>query len=478
MRINLYSLILVSFCALLSASCSENRKDIVQTEIVAPAANYTLAATETMDELPPINSYGSKQVTQTLKSRLEKFAPKKEDFIIKHTDISTLTCENGTVVKFDPDIFVYADSKLPVNEDILISVTEYLSTSDILFKGLTTTCNNRLIETAGMIYIEASADGRVCEIKEGEFYNIEIPSDSEKKNMELFYGEENENGINWVSANRGNFIGYDNRSYFSCMMGIRKKPAFPGGIKSMYEYLHDQYIFPEGFEEVRSAGGINLKATSYVNFLLNYEGQPKKVYTSEYLRTYADSQLVTAFINSPCWDVNISRGDYKPMLIAVKMDWVRDPKNIPAKLIAADKPADKKFSASYEADRYLLVSAQLGWINCDRFTDPQTPKTNLFVALDSTFDATVRIVFNDISAVMGGIRFSGGFEFQNIPAGEKATVVALRNNNGNMELSVQEVVLDGSPIKELTFKPVNKEQLITHFEQIGKDAELASLNPK
>jgi len=470
------SAILVSLCAFLTFSCSQNQKGIVVVETIPSGSNYTLAAAEQIEEVPVFNSYGSKQVTNQIEKRLQKYAPEKEEFKVDPNGISIINCENGTTLKFDPGIFVYADDKLPVKEEIIISVTEYLTTGDILFKGLTTTSDNQLIETAGMIYVEARAGGRSCEIKNDEYYNIEIPSVTEKENMELFYGEESDNGINWVAANIGRFLGQDGRQYYNYRNRTSETKflsEFEGGFEAFYKYLHSQYVFPEGFEEAKITNNINLKATAYVNFQIDAVGQAFKIYTSEYKQTYADSQLVAAIKYSPCWNVNIKRYESKRMMIPVKMSWVHNPKNIPAKLIASNKPESKKYSASYEADRYLLVSAQLGWINCDRFTDPQTPKTNLFVALDSTYDATVRIVFNDISGIMGGNRFSGGFDFQNLPGGERVTIVALRYINGQTEIATQEYLTDGSPIKNLVFKPADKEALIKQFEQIGKNAELA-----
>ncbi|MBP8917868.1 MAG: hypothetical protein KBG70_14065, partial [Chitinophagales bacterium] len=278
-----HSLILGSLCAFLNFSCSQNQNDLTSDDPVPPVLNYTLAAAESEDELPVFNSVRSQQINNKIYERLEGFAPVREEFKIDPQSLSVITCEKGTTVKFDPGIFVYADNKMPVSEDIIISVTEYLSTSDFLFKGLSTTSNNQLIETAGMVYLDASAGGRIVEIKAGEYYNIEIPSSTEKENMELFYGKETEDGINWVSANRGNLMFYDDRNYNLCgyyKKGKKVKTQFDGGIGALYEYLHSQYVFPDGFDEASSKKEIILNATSYVNFSVNSEGQPIKVYTS------------------------------------------------------------------------------------------------------------------------------------------------------------------------------------------------------
>ena len=286
MRSTLHSLVLVPICAILFISCSKKQKIISRS---VPEINYTLGASEEPEVFPQVNNYASLQKDYTLKETMEKYSPKEQEFIIEPTLSSAIKCKSGTVIKFEPDIFIYADSRLPVSEEIEIKVTEYLSDADILFKGLTTMCKNELIETAGMLYVTATANGKLCGIKNGEVYNIEIPSVSEKENMELFYGEATADGINWVNASKAKFMGSEGINLFDRINYVWQKKGptmFEGGIGALYEYLHANYVFPNGFENVE------LKGTSYLNFTINYEGELTDIFTPVEYKTYANSQLI------------------------------------------------------------------------------------------------------------------------------------------------------------------------------------------
>ncbi|MFI5171975.1 MAG: hypothetical protein ACHQFW_06265 [Chitinophagales bacterium] len=477
MRISLCSLILVILCATLHTSCSQKPKIKTETVVNVQPLNYTLASTEVEENFPVVNVYSRKQPPRSINKILEKFAPAKQSFDIDPTITSTVTCKNGTKLKFDPCVFVYSDTKLPVKEKVNITVTEYLSDADILFKGLATTSNKELIETAGMIYIEAKADGMDCEISDGEYYSIEIPSEEEKENMELFYGVETAEGVNWESAGKGNykgnFMGNDRIDDYNYMDLIWKKKTptqFMGGIGPMYDYLNNIYEFPEDFNND------HLKAVAHIYFTVDFNGKVSKAYTPEEHRTYADSQLIAAFQNSPAWDISLTEGNYnKKMMVPVKMNWVHDPTLIPAKLIADTRTAPERFSAFYEGNSYLMVSSKLGWINCDRFRDPAQAKTDLFVVLDSTYEATVKIVFNDIRSFLCGARYTGGFNFSNVPIGESITIVAIRLNNDVTELAMKTCTVYGDPIDDLEFKPVDKADMVREFDKLAKapDEEVA-----
>ena len=86
-----HSLILGSLCAFLNFSCSQNQNDLTSDDPVPPVLNYTLAATESVDELPVFNSVGSQQVNNKIYERLEGFAPVKEEFKIDPQSLSVIT---------------------------------------------------------------------------------------------------------------------------------------------------------------------------------------------------------------------------------------------------------------------------------------------------------------------------------------------------------------------------------------------------
>jgi len=75
-------------------------------------------------------------------------------------------------------------------------------------------------------------------------------------------------------------------------------------------------------------------------------------------------------------------------------------------------------------DAYLLKSSELGWINCDRFYEAEAV-TDMIVQVDTALRPSVRLVFDNINAVMAGNydARSGQVRFSGIPVGERVRVV-------------------------------------------------------
>ncbi len=469
MKIQFYSLLLVTICATLFLSCSKQTKQSTpETALLSPNTTLHKADTALPDQVATYANY--RQPEGYLQKKLNKLMPKEQKFTIQPQQREKLLCEEGTILTFDPGIFLYAGTGLPVSEPINIVITEYLTDADIIMSGLTTKSGDHIIETAGMIYLDATANGHQLVIKQGECYQIEFAATEEKPGMELFYGEGEGRDINWVSASYGRIMNSDQSQAFNRYYVQNKSNEFVGGLRAMYDYLNQEVKIPEGFEFVR------LSATSYVNFYLDSKGGIYKVYTSGQLKTYADSQMVKAFEFMPCWNTNLREGEYLKMMVPVKMDFVRDPTQIPARLIMNYQPAEKKFTANYINDKYLMTSAKLGWINCDRFTKPNMATTDLFVELDSTYDASVRLVFSDIRAILPGTRFTQGYNFRNVPINTDVTVVAMRNINDKMEVAIKKCTTNNIRIKDLEFVVMTPEEMEVTFNNLNKAAELTAMN--
>ncbi len=119
-------------------------------------------------------------------------------------------------------------------------------------------------------------------------------------------------------------------------------------------------------------------------------------------------------------------------------------------------------------DAYLLKSGSLGWINCDKFYEAAAT-TEFVVLVDTAMHPSVRLVFDNINAVMNGSYDprTGKVVFAGIPVGEKARIVAysILNQVPHMASQLITVVANGS--ETLRLLPTTKE---------GMEQQLASLN--
>ncbi len=454
-----YAIILGAFCGIIT-SCSTHTE--TANSVPPEARNTVLAAVE--EGSPPENqlaSYVSGKKYKRKDTIAERFGPKPQQFEYCDADsIIEITCKGGTVVRFDAGVFVYAGTQKVVHGFIDVQVTEYLSDADIILAGLNTTSKGKLIETAGMIYIAASAEGQPLELKSGELYSVSIPALKEQEGMELFYGTKDGDQFEWTDAKT---------EYTQSMYGRRgvyefvseQRPfTFTGGTAAMYRYLHDNTTLPESDSLQR------LKATCYVNFTLDFRGHVSDVFTSPHIRTYADTTIAGAFRRMPDWYAGTScmSGFKKKMMLPISIDLVRKPKPETLKETMRKEPPYAIFKGRFNGEQYVMASSQLGWLNCDRFVNNEQPLVDLFIEVDSTDDASVLLVMRDMRGILSGERFSKGYLFHNVPANSQVDVVTMRSDKDDVQLSINIIQGNKGWHKPEQFTTYTKEKLVKRLE--------------
>ncbi len=135
---------------------------------------------------------------------------------------------------------------------------------------------------------------------------------------------------------------------------------------------------------------------------------------------------------------------------------------------AKEQEISNDIAANADAmDAYLLKSDQLGWINCDEFYDVKN-KTDVIVYVDTTFRPSVRMVFDNISSVMGGEynHRTGTVTFRDVPVGESVRLVGYSIMDGTAYMDNRNVIVSEKLKHNLKLAATTKQQM---------EAELASL---
>ena len=169
MRIFLRSLILGLLCEIVLYSCSADKHtDPVATSkaerIVVPLHPKPTLREDVIQTAVTSNSATIKAPEFIAQSVLVKIGPKPQTFLVPANAASAIVCAEGSMLKFDPGSFVYADDGQPVEGDVAISVTEYLTDASFVLAGLSTTSDKNLLESGGMLYVAASAQDRPCNL--------------------------------------------------------------------------------------------------------------------------------------------------------------------------------------------------------------------------------------------------------------------------------------------------------------------------
>ena len=104
----------------------------------------------------------------------------------------------GTQLRIYKNTFVDKNGN-PVTGTIEFELKEALTRADILLSGLTTTSDGKALETGGMVYTNATANGEAIAIAPQKYIGIAIPSKEVQAHMQIFTGVPDSNGINWVA---------------------------------------------------------------------------------------------------------------------------------------------------------------------------------------------------------------------------------------------------------------------------------------
>ncbi len=95
----------------------------------------------------------------------------------------------------------FCDKNGNVVSEIKIELREFYKLSDMLFSKLTTICNREIIETGGMVYLNATSENKDLEIVNGKNITIEFKTSYNNK-MKVFSGEPDSLGnVYWNTQN-------------------------------------------------------------------------------------------------------------------------------------------------------------------------------------------------------------------------------------------------------------------------------------
>ena len=159
---------------------------------------YTTKQTSTSEVLITSEDRKKTAAIEQLYSSLKKQA---EIFYINTARDTVITCKQGTLLTIKANSFINSTTKKTIKGNFQLKVTEYYNLSDIITANLTTLADNSILETGGMLYMEAHQNTNICVLSSKETLQIGFPYQEHKKNMLLFSGEKNRKQVNWKLVN-------------------------------------------------------------------------------------------------------------------------------------------------------------------------------------------------------------------------------------------------------------------------------------
>ena len=197
---------------------------------------YTTKQTSTSEVLITSEDRKKTAAIEQLYSSLKKQA---EIFYINTARDTVITCKQGTLLTIKANSFIDSTTKKTIKGNFQLKVTEYYNLSDIITANLTTLADNSILETGGMLYMEAHQDTNICVLSSKETLQIGFPYQEHKKNMLLFSGEKNRKQVNWKLVNNEQIL----------VAKIPTKSAVVAIIGSPFDSEENDSIFNSNVEE-------------------------------------------------------------------------------------------------------------------------------------------------------------------------------------------------------------------------------------
>lgn len=413
-------------------------------------------------------------------------------FTINSSKNETIIGAEGTKITFKANSF-----NAPKNSSLKIRLKEYYKMADIAFSNLTTeTIDGKLLETGGMIYIDALANNKKVDLKKDAFFEIKFPFDKEKEDMLLFDGKTQNESVVWEEAKINSSIAVDDWAEVKESIQaeeiftiVEEMPEFPGGQAKLFEYLGANVKYPKEAVSNSIAGKV------YVNFTVREDGEVRDVKVIRGVHRLLDEEALRVVKSFPNWQPGVNRGKkvsvsynipinfrlngatggytrsdikyYNDSLISARLEDVKDVSVVSdnkknkgeAKAVGA-----KKTNLITDANYYVLSGSNLGFINCDRFVrGGRRIKFKLNVGSDNV---QVKLIFHDIKSMMGDLSFNKTAYFNYIPEGAMVTAFAVKFIDNKPFVCFQEMKIS-TTINDLQFEELTIERLKEYKEKIN-----------
>jgi len=392
-----------------------------------------------------------------------QFDKQAQIFLISTDKDTVLTCYEGTIIKIKANSFVSEKTGKAINDTVKFSVKEFYKISDILLSNLSTTSNGQLLETAGMVNITATANDEELKLKKEQSIEINFPTKQKENDMQLFSGAwENENHINWIPQSTAQ------QSVFTI---VEEMPKFSGDDNDIRRFLSSTIEYPQQAKELGVQGIV------YVSFVINEKGEVTEPRIVRSVTPELDEAALNAINKMPNWTPGKQRGQNVSVQMTLPIRFVLGYKSIGDTSIIGEGSFKERFEKSFSDTTfekassgnimyYVFNSTQLGWINCDRFLNV-SPKTNYIVKLDKDIE-NVKIIFDRYKSVMDVFPKNGVYTFNNVPVGEKITIVAIKRIDNKPYLAVKQTKTSSQVEKDLAFQPVTMEMLKTEMQKLDR----------
>jgi hypothetical protein len=445
---------------------------------------------------------------------------------------TVLYCPEGTILHVPAGAFAAADGQ-PATGLIEVRVREFYQLPDIILANLTTQSGHELLETGGMLHLEArSATGQLCGLRPEAALLLQLPASAPLPGMQLYTGVPTaQHRLDWqrptpalrlqqfdlldaqcqLTSRQLQQRLQKNSGYSTATAARLRQETRPAALRRQ---LRQANWYSKGRLLAYARATLALDATGRVLATnATWLGTADTTLQGATLRALAQLPYQPARLYGPVRATTTNRSS-RIAAVAPRKQRRKPPTRLATLPVAGFTRLDLGFTATGQlkvllhdvggsglppssaipivsvgaarqqlgaaavgtmsADSlagYLFSATQLGWINCDRLLQSKAPRVLFTVATpEPAAPARVQLVFRRIRAVLPGLAAAGGYAFPNVPDQESATIVAIRRETGQTYLALQPVILGQRTEPALAYRPVTPAELRQALAQLGPNA--------
>jgi TonB family protein len=451
----------------------------------------------------------------------------EQNFSINCKKDTTITCAEGTKIFIPAEAF--ADEKNKNVSKVNFTVKEYYSRGDIVLAGLTTHADKKMLESGGMVYLTAKNETREgmstdCHLKKDKNVELSFPTRKQKNGMQVFNGVKKGNTINWVlpakpsvyfvpppvikdwdeeppmvvddvvediAPSTYNVVEATEPEVYD-QAAVQEQAEFIGGMGDMMNYLKKNIRYPQMCSEA------NIQGKVFIEFVIGTDGEVADIKLKRGIHPELDKEAKRVIASFPKWKPARNNGKNVKSKYILPINFRIDNGSAPSSTVNTynynpptvsdvvksnvsrdeyvkeyvEKIEDINEVEQDQLEYYVMSSAKLGWINCDRFVGNQKTE-RLAVNETDKANTTVRMVFKNIKSVLGASYSNGEYVFSGFPSNEPVVIVGFKKI-GNKNFVAMEETTSNSKTLSLSYKQVTLEELKATIEKLnGKSTSLA-----
>jgi len=334
--------------------------------------------------------------------------------------------------------------------------------------NLITQSGNEILETGGMLYMQAWFKEKECAIKNNSSIEIHFRNIIQSDSMHVFIGNETENGIDWELMD-------DSEEFLiEEFIIVENMPTFLGGdISSFNKYVSSRLNYPIIAQE----NGIQGKV--FVSFTIDEFGLIQNPKIERSVHPSLDYEVLRAISSTPRWTPGTQRGRPVSVQMNVPFNFVLDG-GLPIDennritsvsefdtFVQNDSVIQKYEETNAFISEFYLRTNKLGWINCDKFY--RYPNKSDIKILVETVHESYFAIFNRNRSIMRPNSYNDKSKirgFNNIPLNQNALIIGIKIANEETYFTSFETK-QTEDIYSPKFEKIDKNELIDKMKKLG-----------